>query len=277
MRNLFFLLVLASLAYIAVLVATSQPRIRSMFRRQLNPNRLADRLQSEVLQEILRQSGVQISAKRFNLFRIVLILLVILVGYGTSFFQNEKPTMLPLLLAFVVWFATSPHRHTLGGLIFSRLQKRQYNKKNGELISFLKLYEHNKRLQNLNFEHFVKRISPHFSLIHKELVILSERVTDDGLQDALEWFVRQFPKDHPFVGQIRTIILATEGVDGEEVVKYLDEESKTIARISNDLYLSRWNTISAFATLINALPSLAMFFLVILLVLYNISIVKNPF
>lgn len=278
MRNAFVLLSFVGLAYFAMLVATSQPTVRSMFRRQLNIKRLTDRLHSEAFQEILRKSGISLSAKRFNLFRIFLSAVVLVVGYGSVIFRNEPPTPIPLLLIFLIWYATSPHRYTLGGVIYSALQKRQITKKNGELISFLKLYENNKRLQNLSIEHFLKRIAPHFRLLRKELIILSERVTDDGVQEALNWFVRQFPPDHPYVGQIRTIIMVTEGKEGEEVVKYLDQESYTIARISNDLYLSRWNFISTLATVVNAIPSMAMFALIIALVLYNIRLVQNtPF
>jgi len=274
-RNAFVLLSFVGLAYLAVLVATAQPAVRKMFRRQLNPRRLTDRLQSEAFQEILRQAGINVTAKRMNLFRLYLSSVILFVGYFPAFIRNEKPSMVPLLLVFLIWFLTSPHRFTLGGLIYSWLSRRQQIRKNGELISLLKLYENNKRLQDLKFEHFLKRVAPHFRLLKKDLIILSERVTDDGLHDALNWFVNQFPPNHPFVGQIRTIILATEGKEGEEAVRYLDQESHTIARISNDMYLSRWNTISAFATVVNAIPSFAMFFLIILLVLYHITLVRE--
>lgn len=275
MRNAFVLSSFVGLAYLAVLVATAQPAVRKMFRRQFNPRRLADRLQSEAFQEILRQAGINITAKRLNLFRLYLSAGILLAGYGPAFFQNEQPTTIPLILVFLVWFLTSPRPFTLGGFIYSRLTRRQQNRKNGELMSLLKLYENNKRLQDLKFEHFLKRVAPHFRLLKNDLIILSERVTDDGLHDALNWFVNQFPPNHPFVGQIRTIILATEGKEGEEAVRYLDQESHTIARISNDMYLSRWNTISAFATVVNAIPSFAMFFLIILLVLYHITLVRE--
>jgi hypothetical protein len=276
MRSVFILLTIAGLSYMAVLIATTQPKIRSMFRRQLSPERLTERLQSDVMQEILRQSGIQMSAKQFNLFRIFFSLLVLVVGYVSMMIQNDL-NLTPLFIVFLIWFSTTPQRYTLGSIIFAKLQQRQLNKKNGELMAFLKLYENNKRVQNLRFEHFVKRVSPHFRLLGKELIILSERATDDGLQHALDWFVKQFPGDHPFVGQIRTIILATEEKEGEEVVKYLDQESNTIARISNDLYLSRWSTISTYATVINALPSLGMLALVVILCVYQATLVNITF
>lgn len=232
------------------------------------------KLQSEALQQVLRNAGLNVSAKRFNFFRIFTSALLLFLGYGSAIVRGEDLAITPLAIVFLLWFSTSPNRFTLGGLIYSRLKKFQTIKRNGELMSFLKLYENNKRLNNLRFEHFLKRVAPHFTLIGKELIILSERVTDEGLEEGLKWFSAQYP-NHPFVPNICTIILATEEREGEDVIQYLDQESHTIARISNDLYMSRWNTLSSLVTVLNSFPSFAMFFLIIILVVYYTVLVQS--
>lgn len=274
MRTIFMLMSTTGFVYIAVLVATREPQIRRRFRRQLDPKRWIEKLESSVFQEILREAGIRIPSQKINLFRLLASLSILTIGYGPALW-GKQPGLEPVLTVFLLWFATTPRPYTLGWMFYNQLKKRRINRKNGELVALLKLYENNKRIQNLKFEHFLKHVSNYFQLLKKELITLSERVTDDGLQPALDWFVKQFPESHPFVGQIRTIILATEGKEGEEAAQVLDQESQTISKICNDLYLGRWNTFSTFATVLNALPSFAMFLLIIVLVLYNISLAQS--
>jgi hypothetical protein len=163
---------------------------------------------------------------------------------------------------------------TLGWFVYTRLKKRRDRRKDRELIALVRLYEQNKRSQDLKLDVFLKHVASNFQLLRRELITLSERITDDGVESAMHWFSRLFP-DHPFAGQICTIILATELLPPTDAVEYLEQESHTIAQISGGLYMERWNTLSTVATMVNALPSFMMFFLVIALVLYHISTVKN--
>lgn len=273
MRYIFLLLAAGGLAWMATLMATADAKIRKRLYRRLDAKRLADQLHNDSLQKALSDAGFSISAKRFNLFRLLIILTILVTELGSSFITGER-SVWPLFMVFLIWFTTTPRPMTLGWFVYSKLKQRRERRKNRELIALIRLYEQNKRSQNLKLDVFLKRVGNHFEFLRKEVIALSERVTDDGLENAVRWFTSQFP-DHPFAGQIGTILLATEQLPSEEAVSYLEQESHTIARISSNLYAERWNTLSTLALIVNATPSYTMFFLVIALVLYHMSTVKN--
>lgn len=273
MRYIFLLLAAGGLAWMATLMATADAKIRKRLYRRLDAKRLADQLHNDSLQKALSDAGFSISAKRFNLFRLLIILTILVTELGSSFITGER-SVWPLFMVFLIWFTTTPRPMTLGWFVYTKLKQRRERQKNRELIALIRLYEQNKRGQNLKLDVFLKRVANHFEFLGKELIALSERVTDDGLEDAIRWFTSLFP-DHPFAGQIGTILLATEQLPSEEAVPYLEQESHTIARISSDLYAERWNTLSTLALIVNATPSFAMFFLVIALVLYHITSIQN--
>lgn len=273
MRYIFLLLAAGGLAWMATLMATADAKIRKRLYRRLDEKRLANQLHNDSLQKALSDAGFSISAKRFNLFRLLIILTILVTELGSSFITGER-SVWPLFMVFLIWFTTTPRPMTLGWFVYTKLKQRRERQKNRELIALIRLYEQNKRGQNLKLDVFLKRVANHFEFLGKELIALSERVTDDGLEDAIRWFTSLFP-DHPFAGQIGTILLATEQLPSEEAVPYLEQESHTIARISSDLYAERWNTLSTLALIVNATPSFAMFFLVIALVLYHITSIQN--
>jgi len=273
MRYIFLLLAAGGLAWMATLMATADAKIRKRLYRRLDAKHLADQLHNDSLQKALSDAGFSISAKRFNLFRLLIILTILAIEMGSFFISGER-SVWPLFMVFLIWFTTTPRPMTLGWFVYSKLKQRRERKKNRELIALIRLYEQNKRGQSLKLEVFLKRVANHFELLRKEMIALSERVTDDGLDNAIRWFISLYP-DHPFAGHIGTIILATEHLPPTEAVAYLEQESHTIARISSGLYIERWNTLSTVATMVNATPSFAMFFLVIALVLYHISLIKN--
>lgn len=273
MRYIFLLLAAGGLAWMATLMATADAKIRKRLYRRLDAKHLADQLHNDSLQKALSDAGFSISAKRFNLFRLLIILTILVTELGSSFITGER-SVWPLFMVFLIWFTTTPRPMTLGWFVYTKLKQRRERQKNRELIALIRLYEQNKRGQHLKLDVFLKRVANHFEFLGKELIALSERVTDDGLEDAIRWFTSLFP-DHPFAGQIGTILLATEQLPSEEAVPYLEQESHTIARISSDLYAERWNTLSTLALIVNATPSFAMFFLVIALVLYHITSIQN--
>jgi len=273
MRYIFLLLAAGGLAWMATLMATADAKIRKRLYRRLDAKRLADQLHNDSLQKALSDAGFSISAKRFNLFRLLIILTILVTELGSSFITGER-SVWPLFMVFLIWFTTTPRPMTLGWFVYTKLKQRRERQKNRELIALIRLYEQNKRGQNLKLDVFLKRVANHFEFLGKELIALSERVTDDGLDNAIRWFISLYP-DHPFAGHIGTIILATEHLPPTEAVAYLEQESHTIARISSGLYIERWNTLSTVATMVNATPSFAMFFLVIALVLYHITSIQN--
>ena len=273
MRYIFLLLAAGGLAWMATLMATADAKIRKRLYRRLDAKRLADQLHNDSLQKALSDAGFSISAKRINLFRLLIILTILATELGSSFITGER-SVWPLFMVFLIWFTTTPRPMTLGWFVYTKLKQRRERQKNRELIALIRLYEQNKRGQNLKLDVFLKRVANHFEFLGKEVIALSERVTDDGLEKAIQWFTSRFP-DHPFAGQIGTILLATEQLPSEEAVSYLEQESHTIAQISSDLYAERWNTLSTLALIVNATPSFAMFFLVIALVLYHITSIQN--
>lgn len=273
MRELFLFLVAGGLAWLATIIATLDPKTRKRLYQRIDLKRFTDRLHNDALQKALYDAGFTITAKRFNLFRMLTSLAILAVGYGSSFIYGER-TIVPMMLVFFLWFTTSPRPMTLGWFVYNRLRIRRDRHKDRELIALVRLYEQNKRGQNLKLDVFIKRIAPYFQMIRKELILLSERITDDGTEKAMQFFSSLFP-GHPFARQVVTIILATEHLPPEEAIVYLEQESHTIAKISSDLYMERWSTLSTIATVVNATPSFTMFFLVIALVLYHIASVKD--
>lgn len=274
MRLTFQLLAAGGIAYLATLIAVLDTKVRRRLYPQLDMKRWAEKLHSDSIQTILHNAGIMISAKQFNLFRLLLSVALLILGYVPSILTLNKPSLLPIIFVLLLWFTTSPRPMTLGWFIYTGLKKRRDRRKNRELIALVRLYEQNKRNQNLKLDVFLKHVASNFHLLRRELITLSERITDDGLESAIQWFSQLFP-GHPFAGQICTIILTTESLPTNDAVDYLEQESHTIAKISSSLYLERWNTISTVATMVNAIPSVMMFFLVITLVLYHILRVKS--
>ena len=130
----------------------------------------------------------------------------------------------------------------------------------------------------MQFGAFCAGTAGHFQYIRQDLYELSERAVDEGADHAIEWFCSKFPDHHAFINDIRSILLATEGMDDDTAAaQYLREQGKMISKISSDQYLKKWSFIGEIASIINVIPSIATFLMIVSLAMQYIMLIKGNF
>lgn len=276
----FVLIAIIGISYLSVSIMISQnpTRYKNKFRQQLSPERLTRPFQSKKMQSVLDKAGFNISSKKVNLFRFFVTIGILFVSYGSAIFKGNELTFWPVLYCVIFLFCTSSLPFTPSGWILRKLHQRILIQKDGELIAFIKLYENNRAKQSgyVQFDAFCQQIAPHFKLLGDDLRSLSERVVEDGLEEGLDWFVSRFPKNHPFIYDIRSILITAESIgDYEGVMKHLKSHSSMIAKISSDQYERRWKFIGDIATIFTSLPSVLIFVMVVTLVLMYVQIIRS--
>lgn len=239
-----------------------------------------ERLHNERLQQLLNRSGLTISAGKIMLFRYSAALLYLLVQATGDFIRSESMSVYDPLIALLILLVTSPQRVLPLGWLLAWLHQRTLIQQDGELISFIRLYENNRLRKRgyVEFGAFCAGTASHFNYIRQELYELSERAVDEGTERAIEWFCGRFPGNHAFINDIRSILLATEGMDDDhEAAKYLREQGKIITKISSDQYLKKWSFIGDISTIINVIPSIATFLMIVSLAMQYIMLIKGNF
>lgn len=280
MAILFQLTFICGICYMATLIVASiRPRmVRSRFRRVLNPEVYLSPFESEKMKNLFEKAGIKQDPRYMNLFRFATSIAVLLVIYGGAYIRGDSSSILPLLGVCLFILLTMPSHYSLLGWLLNKMHTNRTILRDGELISFIRLYENNRRKRNgyIQFWAFCETMAPNFEHIDHLLRLLSEKSTEMELEQALDWFVTQFPKDHPFAQDIRTIILTTEGIeDHEYAIHYLEEQNQAISRISSDLYLKRWKFIGETSTYIAAIPSLLSLIMIVVLAILYLSIIQN--
>ncbi|WP_025691083.1 hypothetical protein [Paenibacillus zanthoxyli] len=282
MDRLFALTAVIGIVYLALLVFVSSTgkRERYMLRLQQRWQGFGERLENSRLQQLLYASGLTVSARKVTLFRYVAAFLYLLVKVLGDYIRGLPFSAYDLLIAALIIVFTSPARYLPFGWLLSWLHQRSVVQKDGELISFLRLYENNRlrRRGYVQFGAFCAGAAGHFVHIRHDLYELSERVVDEGPERAIEWFCDRFPEGHAFIGDIRSILLATEGMDDDtEAAAYLREQGKMIAKISSDQYLRKWSLIGDISSIINVIPSIATFLMIVTLAMQYIMLIKGNF
>ncbi|QWU17429.1 hypothetical protein SAMN04487895_104180 [Paenibacillus sophorae] len=282
MDRLFVLTAVIGIVYLALLVFVSSTgkRERYMLRLQQRWQGFGERLENGRLQQILYASGLTVSARKITLFRYSAAFLYLLVKVLGDYIRGLPFSAYDLLIAALIIGFTSPARYLPFGWLLSWLHQRSVVQKDGELISFLRLYENNRlrRRGYVQFGAFCAGAAGHFVHIRHDLYELSERAVDEGPERAIEWFCDRFPEGHAFIGDIRSILLATEGMDDDtEAAAYLREQGKMIAKISSDQYLRKWSLIGDISSIINVIPSIATFLMIVTLAMQYIMLIKGNF
>jgi hypothetical protein len=281
MDIIFSAVFLIGLAYLAVLISSTKNReqFKYRLRQHLNWDTLLNRFDNKQLRKSFEDIGWSLSSRNVNFIRYVVCLTLPSLQYITDWIRGGSFTFAPLMVALLLLLISSPFPLAPAGLLLKKVFQRKLIKRDGELLSFLRLYENN-RLRQAGYKQlwsFCLDVAPHFTYIRKDLILLSDRVNEDGLESGIDWFVAKYPRDHPFIFDFRSILLTTDNMKYEEAVHYLKEQNKVITDISRDQYARRWEFIGDMATIFNALPSAASFLMMISLVLLYVSIIRTNF
>lgn len=282
MDRFFMLAAVIGTIYLAILVfvSSTEQQERYMLRLRHRWEGLGERLDQGKLAQLLDDSGLMISARKVTLLRYSAALLYVLVQSLGSYIRGVPLSWWDLLIGALILVLTSPARLLPLGWMLAWLHRRSVIRKDGELISFLRLYENN-RLRKRGYSQFgifCAEAAGHFVHIRHDLYELSERAVDEGSERSIVWFCGRFPEGHPFIGDIRAILLATEGMDDDlEAASYLKEQGSIIAQISSDQYLRKWSIIGDVATVINVIPSITTFLMIVTLAMQYIMLIKGNF
>jgi len=282
MDRLLILITVIGIVYIALLVfvSSSSKQERYLVRLGLRWNELGERVQGDRLQQLLIDSGLSISARKITLFRYSAALIYLITQVVSDFIRSNSLSIYDPLIALLILVISSPMRYLPFGWVLAWLHQKTVIKKDGELISFIRLYENNRLRKRgyAQFGTFCGSTAGHFQYIRQDLYELSERAVDEGVEGAIEWFCAKFPDNHSFINDIRSILLATEGMDDDtEAANYLREQGKIISKISSDQYLKKWSFIGDLSTIINVIPSIATFLMIVAMAMQYILLIKGNF
>ncbi|OBZ11545.1 hypothetical protein A8L34_14395 [Bacillus sp. FJAT-27264] len=282
MDRLFLLLATLGVAYVALLVfvSSSSKQERYLLRLGLKWNKIGERVQNDRLQQLLDHSGLPVTARKITLFRYSAAFIYLLLQIIGDFIRAAPFSLYDPLIAVLILVVTSPVRYLPFGWLLSWYHQRTMVQKDGELISFIRLYENNRLRKHgyVQLSAFCGGSADHFQYIRQDLHELSERAVDEGVEPAIEWFCGRFPANHSFINDIRSILLATESMDDDvEAANYLREQGKIISKISSDQYLRKWSFIGDISTIVNVIPSIATFLMIVCLAMQYIMLIKGNF
>lgn len=282
MDRLLLLITVIGIVYFALLVfvSTSSKQERYLVRLGIRWNALGERVERDRLQQLLNDSGLSISARKVTLFRYSAALIYLLTQLLSDFIRSNPFSIYDPLIALLILVISSPMPYFPFGWVLAWLHQKTVIQKDGELISFIRLYENNRLRKRgyVQFGAFCGSTAGHFQYIRQDLYELSERAIDEGVEGAIEWFCAKFPDNHSFINDIRSILLATEGMDDDtEAANYLREQGKIISKISSDQYLKKWSFIGDLSTIINVIPSISTFLMIVAMAMQYILLIKGNF
>lgn len=282
MERLLLLVAVCGVVYLSLLVfvSSSTRQERYALRLGIKWASFGEKLQNERPQQLLQASGLSVSAGKITIFRYSAALIYLAVQGIGSFVRVAPFSGMDLLVALLILIISSPMRYLPFGWLLAWLYQKTLIQKDGELISFIRLYENNRLRKRgyVQFGAFCAGTANQFHYIRQDLYELSERAVDEGTEKAIEWFCGKFPESHAFINDIRSILLATEGMDDDtEAANYLREQGKIITKISSDQYLKKWSFIGDVSTLINVIPSIATFLMIVSLAMQYIMLIKGNF
>ncbi|MEK3771074.1 hypothetical protein MKY14_21260 [Paenibacillus sp. FSL R5-0887] len=282
MDRLLLLITVIGIVYVALLVfvSSSSKQERYLVRLGIRWNSLVEHVQSDRFQQLLNECGLSISARKVTLFRYSAAIIYLFSQVVSDFIRSVPFSIYDPLIALLILIISSPMRYLPLGWVLAWLHQKTNIQKDGELISFIRLYENNRLRKRgyVQFGAFCGSTAGHFQYIRQDLYELSERAVDEGVEGAIEWFCAKFPDNHHFINDIRSILLATEGMDDDtEAANYLREQGKIISKISSDQYLKKWSFIGDLSTIINVIPSIATFLMIVAMAMQYILLIKGNF
>lgn len=280
MERIGYLLALTGVMYLAFLVWSGEgPRDRYLLRLRIRFGSGAGE-RTKRLQRRLDEAGLPFSASHLHAFRYIAALLCLLWQAAGVYIRQAPLTWSIVMVPALILAVTGPAWFLPFGWLLEWLRQRASIRKDSELISFIRLYENNRLRKRgyVQFGSFCGGMAHHFYYLRQDLYDLSERAVDEGAERAIEWFCGTFPSGHPFIQDIRSILLATEAMDDdEEAAHYLREQGSIIAKISSDQYLKKWSFIGDVSTIINVIPSIATFLMIVSLAMQYILLIKDNF
>jgi hypothetical protein len=231
----------------------------------------------ERLHQLLSDAGLGWKAAHVQAIRFGVAAVYPLYTYVTKVLLHEPFTVAPVMVAMLWLLGTSPARISPLGLLVHARKKHVAAKRDSEWIAFLRLYENNHRnkQRSLQFSAFCEQIAPYLPHLRHDLLVLSQRVTVDGMEKAFEWLESRFPVHHPFIHEVFAIVQTTERLGSEEAVRFLYENSRVLTKLSSDQYERRWKTIGQWLNVLNTVPSMATFLMMVVLILLYVSMIKS--
>ncbi|MDQ0195501.1 hypothetical protein [Paenibacillus wynnii] len=276
------LIAVFGVVYLAILVfvSSSTKQERYLQRLELRWNNFGNRKGNERLQQLLHNGGLSISARKVTMFRYTAALFYLTMQVLGDYIHHDVFSGYDVLVTCLILIITSPSRFLPFGWLLAWLHQKTKIQKDGELISFIRLYENNRLRRDgyMQFGAFCAGTAAHFQYIRQDLYELSEGAIDEGVERAIEAFCAKFPENHAFINDIRSILLATEGMDDDvEAARYLREQGKIISKISSDQYLKKWSFIGDISSIITVIPSIATFLMIVSLAMQYIMLIKGNF
>lgn len=155
MDRLLLLITVIGIVYIALLVfvSSSSKQERYLVRLELRWNELGERVQGDRFQQLLNDSGLSISARKITLFRYSAALIYLITQVVSDFIRSNSFSIYDPLIALLILVISSPMRYLPFGWVLAWLHQKTVIKKDGELISFIRLYENN-RLRKRGYAQF---------------------------------------------------------------------------------------------------------------------------
>jgi hypothetical protein len=277
-RELLHFIAFGGLVWLAtVILMIRAPSIQNQFRRHLNRHSLLDRFKSDRMQNLLKNAGMEIDARKINFIRYMFALICIAADCLMRYFNDRPFTWRTIVIFLVFLLFTSSMRFSIITFVSKILHRQRNIQQDSELISFFRLYENSRSKENtVQFHAFCRRVANHFIHINDQVLELSERAVDENIDHALEWWCKQYSSDHPFIGEIRTIILTTEDMEDQEMaISYLKSQSSSIAKTTSDHYQRRWIVIGDIARVVNAAPSVLTFLMVFAMTILYLMIIRS--
>lgn len=282
MQRVFMLISVVGIVYVAfvIFLSSGKKETNNLLRKQLTMKNFRHRMESEKLQHLLNNAGIPSASGNINLFRYGAAGLYLILQLTIGYIRKQPPAATDFIIPAGIILVTSSGKFAPLGAFLRKVHSDQISKKDGEIISFLKLYENNrmKKRGTTEFSSFCNQVASHSKYLRQDLYELSQRSIDEGVEKAIDWFCNQFPANHPFINDVRSIMLATESMSSDEdAISYLNNQSKIIAKISADQYLRRWSNIGSISTFITITPAMATFLMIVVLSLMYVMIIKNQY
>lgn len=225
------------------------------------------------MRRLLADAGLGWKTSHVQVIRFGAAVLFLVYAYGSVLWRQEDLSLAPIFVTAVWLLGTSPVRFSPFGL-FAHVRKTvAATRRDGEWIVFLRLYENNRRNHHrgLQFAAFCEQVAPYLPLLRHDLLLLSQRVTVSGLEKAFKWLEERFPSHH----EVFAIVQTTERLGNAEAVRFLHENSRVLTKLSSDRYERRGKAVGQWLNLLNTLPSMTTFLMMLVLVLLYVTMIKN--
>lgn len=273
------LLFLFSSVWLGLLLMTTEAKNEGIrrLRKYVKQNSPKNLIKSTNGQRLLDGAGVKIRYADLVVARTAFLFIVLIISYLETVYLKNKVGLLLLFGAmFIATFLMSTSRLSISGYLLSKMYENKKVRRDLEYISFMRLYEANKRRgdNSLQFWAFCANVAPNFFSIKTDLITVSNKALSEDVTSALEWFEQTTDKNNLYMNRLKSVILSVEEMEEQEKINnFLHENSVAMAGMSSHLYSKRSGNIADVATYINVVPSLLSFIaLVYILAIYLMEV-----